>query len=411
MLSRAFRALGATVPLCGMIGSCLATDEAQLSASKNGDLTYLLEPRERPDAELVERCGSGELTPRGRELLRRRPYLQRVSEQRASVLFTSVASEPVEVDVTLPDGTKVLSATASVDAGNPRSSWQGIGELEGLQPGTMYCYELRGLTARAGFVTAPAADTGARVRFLVFGDSGSGSDSQRLIADQMETVPFDLILHTGDVAYDAGTLEQYESSVFGVYAGLFKSFSFFPVAGNHDCGTSDCGPFRQVFSLPDNGIAEAKERFYSFDWGDVHFLALDTERIDDLQASWLAADLAATRRPWKIVYGHRPPYSSGEHGSDSDFRERFVPLFAKYGVKLVLAGHDHDYERSRPLEGVTYVVTGGGGKSTRAVSSSSFTAFSEDVLHFVEVTIEGRELWLYAIDGTGRQFDSARITL
>jgi len=134
LLSRSLLALGAALPFGGIFvaSSCLATDEAKLSAEKTGDLSYTLEPRERPDAELVASCGSGELTELGKQLLRRRPYLQRVSEKRASVLFSSVATDPVTVDVTLPDGQPVLSATASVDAGDPQSTWQGISELEGL---------------------------------------------------------------------------------------------------------------------------------------------------------------------------------------------------------------------------------------------------------------------------------------
>ena len=103
---------------------------------------------------------------------------------------------------------------------------------------------------------------------------------------------------------------------------------------------------------------------------------------------------------------HRPPFSSGQHGSDSQARAFFVPLFEKHGVPLVLAGHDHHYERVTPQNGVAYVVTGGGGKGTRAVDGSSFTAFAEQVVHFVYAVVDGDALTLHAIDGFGQEFDS-----
>ena len=111
------------------------------------------------------------------------------------------------------------------------------------------------------------------------------------------------------------------------------------------------------------------ERWYSFDWGDVHFVALDSERTGPVQAAWLDADLTANQLPWTIVYWHKPPFSSGEHGSDGATRAQFVPILEKHKVPLVLNGHDHDYERTTPQNGVTYVVTGGGGVGVRPVGS------------------------------------------
>ena len=138
----------------------------------------------------------------------------------------------------------------------------------------------------------------------------------------------------------------------------------------------------------------------------MHFVALDTEADYATQMTWLEQDLAANQLPWKIIYMHKPPYSSGVHGSDKGLRNKLAPLAEKYGVQLVLAGHDHNYERMKPQNGVAYVVTGGGGIGTRSVGSSSFTAFSLDVIHFVYVEVGVDELTLHAIDATGREFDS-----
>jgi acid phosphatase type 7 len=110
------------------------------------------------------------------------------------------------------------------------------------------------------------------------------------------------------------------------------------------------------------------------------------------------------------VYLHRPPFSSGEHGSNLAVREAFVPLFERHRVPLVFAGHDHDYERTIAINGVTYVVTGGGGRGTRPVGASPFTAFSESTLHFIAASVSDSALVLHAIDATGQTFDSLQLT-
>ena len=203
------------------------------------------------------------------------------------------------------------------------------------------------------------------MRFIAFGDSGGGGSDQTALRDQMATVPFDFMIHTGDIAYDGGTRAAFEERFFRVYADFLKYFPVFPASGNHEYDTEDAAPFREVFVLPENGGPEGIERWYSFDWGDVHFVALDSERTGPVQAAWLDADLTANQLPWTIVYWHKPPFSSGEHGSDGASRAHFVPILEKHKVPLVLNGHDHDYERTTPQNGVTYVVTGGGGIGVR----------------------------------------------
>jgi 3',5'-cyclic AMP phosphodiesterase CpdA len=232
---------------------------------------------------------------------------------------------------------------------------------------------------------------------------------QDLVRDQLDTVPFDLMLHTGDIVYGGATLSLYDSDFFGEYAEFLESLPVFPTSGNHDYEADSAGPYRQVFALPENGGPGGLERWYSFNWGDVHFVALDTEQVGAAQAGWLAQDLAENELPWTVVYLHRPPYSSGDHGSSTRVRDAFSPLFEEYGVQVVFAGHDHDYERTRLINGVTYVVTGGGGHGTRSVGRSSFTAYSEAVLHFVQAEVQGETMLLHAIDAGGREFDSVRI--
>jgi hypothetical protein len=394
---------------CLALAACGGHSE-KLSAEKFGDLSYALKVRQRPDEERRAGCGDGSVPSHAAKALPRRPYLQQVTASSALVVFRSTAPG-VTVDVTKPDGSIVASVEAEEDgsAASADGAWQGVANIEGLEASTLYCYSLRGLTQPAGFRSAPAPGSGETVRFVVFGDSGDGSGGQLAVHDQLFSVPFDLIVHTGDIAYDSGQRGELEQNFFGVYADLLSEFPIYPIAGNHDHATEDALAFREAFVLPENGGREGSERWYSFDWGDVHFVGLDTEKIGAAQAAWLDRDLAATDKAWKIVFGHKPPFSSGEHGSDAAFAAHFVPVIEKHGVQLVLGGHDHDYERTRPMSGTTYVVTGGGGRNTRSVGSSSFTAFSEDVLHFVQVEVGPERLTLHAIDASGAEFDSARI--
>jgi calcineurin-like phosphoesterase family protein len=395
--------------LVGALFLCACQEGVQLAATGTAEPSNAPAERSSPTESQARQCGAGGLSPVGDQQMDRLPYLQQVSATSALVLFTTrgVQARPT-LELALPGGREVQSSWAELDPTDPTGQ-QWIAALTGLQPNSTYCYRLRGLTEPIGFRTAPLPETDASVRFVVFGDSGGGGEIQDAVRDQLDTVPFDLMLHTGDIAYGSGRMSQLEALFFDEYSALIQSIPVFPASGNHDYGTEAGAPYRQVFALPENGAPEGLERWYSFDWGDVHFVALDTERVDAAQTLWLERDLAENSLPWTVVYLHRPPYSSGEHGSSSRVREAFSPLFAEYGVQLVLAGHDHDYERTQPIDGVTYVVTGGGGKGTRPVGSSSFTAYSEAVLHFVVAEARGDTLSLHAIDAVGREFDSVRI--
>jgi hypothetical protein len=219
----------------------------------------------------------------------------------------------------------------------------------------------------------------------------------------MRGAPQDLIVHVGDIAYTSGTIDELEERTFAVYAPLLGYVPLYGIAGNHEHVTDDAAPFRAVFALPGN------ERWYSFDWGQVHFVGLDTEEDLDEQAAWLDADLAATDRPWKIVFMHEPPYSSGEHGSSASTRAAFAPILEAHGVQLALTGHDHHYERTVPIEGVTYVVTGGGGGLRELEGTSAWTAHAEAAYHFLQIEVATEQLTLHAIADDGEQLDAVVI--
>jgi hypothetical protein len=401
--------------ILSVAAGCTSSQPGDFAASKLGDLDHPLAERRAPDEAEVAACGDGALAADFVASVSRRPYLQRVTDREVRIRWTAKTADLAEIALTTPDGEPVATdqrptailAAALVEGGEAADgavTYESI--ATGLQPDTIYCYavQLGGTPAmaRAGFRTAPAAGTGQMVSFVALGDSGAGGEDQLAVRDQMGTVPFRLMLHTGDIAYDNGSLADFEGKFFGVYTDLVRSFAMFPTIGNHDSSSV----FQVVFDLPRSGT----RNWYSFDYGDVHFVALDTNDLGAEQAAWLDADLADTDRPWKIVYGHHPPYSSGsKHGSSLDVRNLFGPILAAHEVDLVLSGHDHNYERIEPQDGVSYIVTGGGGKGTRPVGTSAFTAFSEQVLHFVYVEIERDQLLVHAIDGDGTEFDQLAI--
>jgi hypothetical protein len=390
------------------VANCAGRDS--LRAEHTGDVSNPPAARASADAALIEACGAGAVADLGAARVRRRPYLQQVTHDGATVVWTSVSTAPSWVEVGETEGsTLVVRADADASA-KPVAAHQMVAHIEGLRANAVHCYSVHDddgeLVGAAGFRTAPYPNAPSAVRFVAFGDSGDGGFLQGRLVDQMRAVPFDLALLLGDIAYEEGARLELEANFFGVYQAVTRSFPVYPVAGNHDYGTESAAPLREFFVLPENGGAEGRERWYSFDRGPVHFVGLDTERIGPVQAAWLDADLGATTRPWTVVFAHRPPFSSGYHGNDPSFQAVFLPVLRRHRPTLVLAGHDHHYERFTPIDGTLYFVSGGGGRETRDVDWSERTAFAEPVIHFLYVTADPEQLAVHAIDGTGREFDS-----
>lgn len=399
---------------CPALVGCDPGVHGIIAAAKTGDLLEPPATRVDPLAEVRTACGAPS-TPSA--TLTRRPYVQSVSSARAVLTWTSTAADAETVEIWVPGGEPrgvepSLDATRYLAGAAQRSA-----ALDALAPSTLHCYALVDAGGQrafgpAGFRTAPERGTSGAasdeaVDIVVIGDSGGANDDQRAVAAQLRTVPADFMLHVGDVAYNEGTLGQLETNHFAVYEPLQSTVPLFPAIGDHDDVTDAAGPWREVFTVPENGAAE---RSYSFDWGPVHVVVLDAY-AGDAQRDWLDRDLAATVQPWRIAVIHEPPYSSGWHGSSARIRDGYCSIFERHGVQLVLSGDDHDYERSVPIRGVTYVVTGGGGANIRPVGTSEWTAFSETVFHFTYVSVQGDVMRLHAIDGTGREFDGVEIPL
>jgi hypothetical protein len=308
-------------------------------------------------------------------------------------------------------------ALGSASAGLPRAS-EHVHTLSGLDPGTQYHYRILmdGAVVSEGhsFWTHPA-DPAAPFRFVVFGDSGSGAQPQLDVAAQVSVSDPDLVIHTGDVIYVDGAPSELDPHYFTPYRDLIDRIPFYLSFGNHDVRTQNGRPLKDAVYLPGN------EKYYSFDFGDTHFIALDTNDSTapgSAQYLWLEADLQATTATWIIVYFHHPPYSSSNHGSDLTVRAHLTPLFDQHGVDIAFSGHDHNYERTFPLradqpdpQGVTYVVAGAGGAGRLYASgTSAFTATSESVYHHVQVDIDGSQATLTAIRSDGTVIETVNLT-
>jgi len=338
--------------------------------------------------------------------LTRGPYLQSVAGTSAIVVWQTAAPGSSRVEY------GVGGYTASIDLPDP--TVEHVITLTDLITGTEVIYRVStdGVELASGsFRTAAAPDQS--FTFAVIGDSGTGSTGQVAVADRMVALDPQLVLHTGDVVYPDGQAAGYDPFFFNPYQTLAKRAPIYPTLGNHDYHSQSGQPYLDAFYLPHNNPAQT-ERYYSFDWGNAHFTALDFNTGPDAaQLDWLKNDLASTDKPWKFVFYHQAIYSSGPHGHEdwvTAKRALLAPIFEQYKVDVVFNGHDHDYERTQPINGVLYIVSGGGGGPLYQVNPQSFSAYAETTYHTVLATLDGCTLTLQAVKPDGTIFDATTLS-
>jgi uncharacterized protein (TIGR03437 family) len=361
----------------------------------------------------------------------RSPYLQNVRPDAATVVWTTSEPGRGSVDYSA-DQSYAQTASAFVRTIPATSSsatfYRYQAELTGLRPGRDYFYRVR--------VDGEILKEGTRFRtagpdpftFLVFGDSGTGGQNQLRLADLM-TAGEDpaLVLHTGDVSQYESTFAQLDSTFFGVYTAMLGRIPFYPTPGNHDYYTERAVPYLEAFSPPDSGTpARDAGRYYSFDWGNVHFVSLDSNLLGTPDATarmleWLDGDLGRQNRFWKIAYFHHPPYPASRHVNDplcGLARLRFAPVLERYGVHLVLSGHEHTYQRSLPLRdgvpvepgsGTVYITTGGGGGDLHPVGSSPLLAVGKSEHHYLRCEVRDSGLRITSIGIGGNEIDQVTL--
>jgi hypothetical protein len=309
--------------------------------------------------------------------------------------------------------------------------------LSGLPPASSITYQLTVDGAQVGLPetfrtpAVPGTEAARHVTLGAIGDMGSGGANERANVRQLQARGVEAVLTVGDNAYASGAPEEWDPKLFQPFAPLISRATLWPVPGDHEYLTPGASGYFDAFVLPEGPEGE---HYYSFDWGDLHVAALDTNCVDPLNvatcepgqmAAWLAKDLAASDAPWKIVTLHRPAVASGRYGPSARVAQALIPIFEQAGVDLVLQGHNHVYERTWPLRSgkavqknydrsgaPVYMTTGGGGdwvyESTGA--PPDWSAVRRTEFHFTLLTLDGNTLRVEAIRPDGTVFDQFSLT-
>jgi hypothetical protein len=366
--------------------------------------------------------------------LRSGPYVQNVTTN--SAVIARFDPEPTRVRIRLspepgPDAT--VTETAPTTHHELR--------LHGLAPHTRYRYTVEDLDAsgavlrrdEGSFVTAPEDDT-TPVRFVAVGDTGKVPGWWRVgypfgwtralvllepflrpfhhaqweVAEGIEKVQPEFLLHLGDVAYPRGELDYYEEALFLPFDRVIRHAATFPVLGNHDTRTHGGAPYLEVFDLPRS--PSGGERYYTYRWGAVRFVMLDTTRAEPAapgseMAIWLAETLAAAEEPWLIVASHHPVFCSSRYADNEQLERDLWPVLVEHRVDLLLSGHSHDYMRFRPVGGVTQIISGGGGHSIYAIKPDPRLEAQAEEFGFLVLDVQGPVLTAEWIDRNGTTVD------
>jgi len=356
------------------------------------------------------------LTPRDRD-----PYLSFVGDPESTITISWETKTPGQSLVEYG-----FDTTYGLTVSDTNTVYRHSLELKGLVPGSLYHYRVStpGVYTSGDhtFKTAPQ-DTSQPFTFVVWGDSRTDDYQRRRVKDAVIQADPDFTVFSGDMVEDGWNQAQWDEW-FSTMSDLMDHCPFMACIGNHEENSS---LYYNLFYLPvhipsepnppvnnPSGFRKPDEAYYSFTYGNSHFVVLSSEPAEcttqSYQYLWMKNDLQqASQDPrirWTFVFFHQPPYSSGHHGSRLGIRRVWCPLFERYGVDIVFNGHDHDYERSIPINGVVYIVTAGAGAPLYSVGASWWTAYSRSIYHFCQVTVRGTQLELKAKDTEGETFDS-----
>ena len=304
--------------------------------------------------------------------LTRGPYLQKAGPNRMTIRWRS--SQSIAGRVRYGSSPTSLDQSAVESAAGTEHEI----ELTGLTPNATYYYSIgsaQDVLASGSdytFTTPPVPGTTANTRVWVLGDAGTANSSQTAVRDAFYSWTGsrnpNLVLQLGDNAYNSGTDTEFQGAVFNMYSTMLRKVPFWSCLGNHETGQAkdfvDTYPYFQVYTFPTagecGGVASGTEHYYSWDYGNIHFISLDSmtasRSATGAMATWLQNDLASTTATWIIAIFHHPPYTKGSHNSDSELelvemRQNILPILEAGGVDMVLCGHSHCYERSYLLDG------------------------------------------------------------
>jgi len=332
------------------------------------------------------------------------PYLQNVTPTRIVIMWETVQPTVGTVEYGLSEDQ--LESTVI----EKRSSKIHEITLVALEPGTLYYYRCsweKEATPIHHFKTAPESNL-ARVKLVAYGDSRSNPAMHAKLAALIAVEAPDLVLHSGDIVADGAKLSLWKPQFFEPIQAYAPQAPIFPVLGNHE---QNSVYYYNFYAL--NG----KEAWWSTTYGPVHIIGLDSNQPGDEgtpQYEWLLEDLEAhADAPWKIVLFHHPLFNAHPDRPAHELRWQWQPLFQKYGVTLVLNGHDHYYARTLPIgiaseepHGVVYVTSAGGGAPLYPTAPKEYIAHRRSAFHFTVLEIKNGQLIGRAIDDAGKVFDA-----
>lgn len=335
----------------------------------------------------------------------RGPYLQSVTPNSVWVVWDTTSQSMGKVEYGLsPELGEVTEESESV--------LHHAVQLTGLKPYTEYYYRVdRSKVAK--FRTA-ADRNDQEFHFAVFGDTRSGASIHRKIVKQIVEIEPDFVLHTGDMVETGRSTSEW-NRFFNIEEPLLRITPFYPTLGNHedyDPNHNFDSHYLDIFHLPGD------ELWYAFDYGNARFISLKADGYplneflpSDEQVLWLREQLEENNAPWLIVFFHVGVFTSrSEDTMEVGMRERLVPIFEEYDVDVVFMGHHHSYERIL-INGITYIVTAGGGASLYDLNEPQpGTQMAVNEHHFVSIEIKGNQLLGLAIDRRGEVIDSFELS-
>jgi hypothetical protein len=319
------------------------------------------------------------------------PYLTGMSPTGIEVRFELDGDSAASVEVRAQAADSGVAGPRFTDAA---SKTMHVVRVNGLTPGAAYTYDVRvGATVLAGghFSAGPKPDSSAPATFLVYGDDRTDPVAHAAVVRAMMSTPSDFLVNTGDTVEDGGKASDWHT-FFDVEAPLLRDRPLFLAIGNHELYNDAAGSkFARYFGFADGSggtkpygtVRVAATRFF--------FLNGMDDWDSGEERHWLEGELARAEKEaglhWRIAVAHHGPASSGPHGPNAKLVGAHVPeLLSSHGVDLMLAGHDHLYERGE-VSGLKYVVSGGGGAPLyRTLQPTSASTKVEAAYHFMEVT-------------------------
>ena len=244
----------------------------------------------------------------------------------------------------------------------------------------------------APFSVKPA---GLPVRVLAFGDYGDGGDPQKRVAAAMlkyhQQDRFDFGITLGDNFYPSGMESPVDPRWQTWWSALYDplAIQFYASLGNHDWNHAN-SPAAEILFGQRSPSWRMPATYYTFEAGPVQFFALDTDIISEAQLLWLIQELDRSRATWKVVYGHHPIYSEGQHEDNNQKIAQLLPAL-KDRADVYLAGHDHDMQHLKPEGRLHFFVAGSAGK-LRPIEPGPRSLFARSAHGFAVLEADARTL-------------------